>query len=298
MQLTGLHLLLTYRCNFECDHCFLWGSPRQSGTMTLSQIREILRQAKEHASIRSIYFEGGEPFLYYPILLKGIQLAHELGFETGIVSNGYWATTREDALEWLRPFAEALDSISVSSDLYHYSKELSQQAKNAEAAARKLGIALGFISIAQPDDRSAETGTGQLPEGVSGIKYQGRAVAKLAHLAEGKPWQSFTKCPYEDLREPGRVHADPFGHMHICQGISIGNLFEKSINEICKSYDTDMHPITGALRKGGPAELVQQHNLVPQEKYADACHLCDWARCELRPQFAEILTPSQMYGEF
>ena len=44
MELTGLHLLLTYQCNLECDHCFVWGSPWQSGTMTLQNVRE--RQAK------------------------------------------------------------------------------------------------------------------------------------------------------------------------------------------------------------------------------------------------------------
>ena len=298
MKLTGLHLLLTYRCNFECDHCFLWGSPRQSGTMSLVQIVEILRQAQEHSSIKSIYFEGGEPFLYYPILLKGIRLAKELGFETGIVSNGYWATTQEDALEWLRPFAGILDSISVSSDLYHYDEELSRQAQNAQYAARELGISLGFISIAQPDDGSAESGIGQLPEGMSGIKYQGRAAAKLADRIEGQPWQSFTECPYENLREPGRVHIDPFGHMHICQGISLGNIFETPITEICATYNPDTHPITGALLKGGPAELAKQYKLTPQQTYADACHLCDWARQELRPQFSQILAPDQIYGEF
>lgn len=298
MKLTGLHLLLTYRCNFECDHCFLWGSPWQSGTMTLEQIQKILQQAKDHSTIKSIYFEGGEPFLYYPILLKGIQLAAELGFETGIVSNGYWATTKEDALEWLHPFAETLGSISVSSDLYHYSEELSRQARNAQSAARELGIELGFISIAQPDDESVETGVGQLPEGWSGIKYQGRAAAKLANRVEGQPCQSFTGCPHEDLREPGRVHIDPFGNMHICQGISVGNIFKTPITEICESYDADEHPITGALLNGGPAELAERYKLSPQQKYADACHLCDWARRELRPQFSEILTPDQIYGEF
>ena len=298
MKLTGLHLLLTYRCNFECDHCFLWGSPRQNGTMTLKQIREILRQAQEHPSIKSIYFEGGEPFLYYPILLKGIQLASELGFETGIVSNGYWATTKEDALEWLRSLAKILDSLSVSSDLFHYSEELSRQAQNAQNAARKLGISLDFISIAQPEDDSAEVGIGQLPEGFSGIKYQGRAADKLADCVEGQAWQSFTECPYEDLREPGRVHIDPFGHMHICQGISLGNIFETPINEICTEYNAKTHPITGMLLKGGPAKLVERYGLSSKEKYADACHLCDWARRELRPQFSEVLTPNQIYGEF
>ena len=34
MKLSGLHLLLTCQCTFECDHCFVWGSPWQSGVMT------------------------------------------------------------------------------------------------------------------------------------------------------------------------------------------------------------------------------------------------------------------------
>jgi len=51
MQLTGLHLLLTYQCNFECDHCFIWGSPRQTGTFTLDQVEEVLRQARELGTV-------------------------------------------------------------------------------------------------------------------------------------------------------------------------------------------------------------------------------------------------------
>ena len=46
MKLTGLHLLLTYQCTFECDHCFAWGSPWQSGTLTLAATRDILEQAR------------------------------------------------------------------------------------------------------------------------------------------------------------------------------------------------------------------------------------------------------------
>ena len=84
MKLTGLHILLTYQCTYECEHCFVWGSPRQSGTLTLEQVEDILKQAKD-AGVESIYFEGGEPFLYYAILSKGVRLAAEMGFSVGIV---------------------------------------------------------------------------------------------------------------------------------------------------------------------------------------------------------------------
>ena len=79
MKLTGIHALLTYRCTFACDHCFVFGSPWQDGTMTLKDIRNMLQQAKDLGTVEWIFFEGGEPFLYYATLLKGVQEAVEMG---------------------------------------------------------------------------------------------------------------------------------------------------------------------------------------------------------------------------
>ncbi len=47
MKLEGLHILLTYQCTYECEHCFVWGSPWQTGALRLGQINQILEQAKE-----------------------------------------------------------------------------------------------------------------------------------------------------------------------------------------------------------------------------------------------------------
>ena len=296
MQLKGLHLLLSYQCTFECDHCFVWGSPFQEGVMTLENIRHILSQAQETGTVESIYFEGGEPTLFYPILIKGVQMARKMGFQVGIVSNSYWATNLEDAIEWLRPFVGLVDDLSVSSDLFHYSELLSQQARYATQAAERLGIPVGYISIAQPETAEAESSLGQLPLGQSGVMYRGRAAEKLAGLAAKRPWEEFIECPYENLRDPGRLHLDPFGHLHVCQGISIGNLYQEPLTEIWARYDPDTHPITGPILAGGPVELVRRYSLPHQETYADACHLCDQARRALRERYPEILGPDQMYG--
>ena len=116
--------------------------------MTLRAVRDILRQADETGGIEWIFFEGGEPFLYYPVLLVGVKEASSMGFRVGLVSNAYWATSEEDALEWLRPFAGLIEDLSISSDLFHFSEMLSQQAMNAAAAAERLDIPRGVISIA------------------------------------------------------------------------------------------------------------------------------------------------------
>lgn len=296
MELTGLHLLLTYQCTFQCDHCFVWGSPQQKGVMNLEQIHEILHQAREAESIDWIYFEGGEPFLYYPVLMRGVQMATAMGFRTGIVSNAYWATTQADALVWLKPFADLIEDLTISSDLYHYSEINSQQVRNAAAAAKELGIPLGTISVAQPEETNAALQVGQLPLGEAAVMYRGRATCELVPRATLRPWNKFNSCPHEDLHEPGRCHLDPYGNLHICQGVSIGNIFQRSLKEICNNYHPEAHPICGPLLAGGPMALVEEYNLPHAENYADACHLCYEARTKLRERFPNELTPDQMYG--
>jgi MoaA/NifB/PqqE/SkfB family radical SAM enzyme len=285
MKISGLHILLTYQCLFECDHCFVWGSPRQTGTLTLQQIELILGQARE-AGVEWIYFEGGEPFLFYAVLVEGVKLAAGMGFHVGLVSNAYWAKSVADAQEWLKPL-RALEDFTVSSDLYHGDECLSEQAQNALSAARWLGIPTGLISIGQPGGEGVDQGE---------VMYRGRAARALIGRADRKDYREFSACPHEDLRQPGRVHIDPLGNLHICQGIVIGNLFERPLKDLCKAYDPDLHPVCGPLLHGGPLALVEEYQVPHESSYADACHMCYSARLALRERFPEILTPDQIYG--
>jgi hypothetical protein len=296
VHLSGLHLLLTYQCNYSCEHCFVWGDPCQEGTMSLETISAILEQAATVPSVSSIYFEGGEPFLYYPILLRGVRMAAQKGYSAGVVSNGYWATTVEDALEWLQPFSGLVKDLSVSSDLYHESEPAGANAQCAAEAARRLGIPCGVISIARPEEHDAASVSGQLPPGKSRVMYRGRAAVELAGRAVQRNWREFTECPCEDFQEPGRLHVDPFGNLHICQGIVVGNILEAPLADICGGYDMDAHPVIASLHAGGPVELARRYDLPKRETYADACHMCYEARLMLRGRFADLLAPDQMYG--
>ena len=297
MELTSLHLLLTYKCTLACDHCFVWGSPYQDGTMTLDALSTILEQAGDLGTVESIYFEGGEPFLCYPVLVEGVRQAARLGFQTGIVSNGYWANSVEVALRKLAPMAGQLGVLIVSSDLYHWDDKFKHNYRNALTAAQELGIPCDVIEIDSPEAGIAEAPLGQLPPGVSGVMYRGRAAEKLVRWDSLHPWEQFTRCPYEDLREPGRVHLDPLGYVHLCQGISMGNVFQMPLAEICEKYDPGGHPVASPILRGGPAELCRAYGLSPDSCFADACHLCYRSREMLRSQLPEILAPDQVYGQ-
>ena len=120
----------------------------------------------------------------------------------------------------------------------------------------------------------------------------------LGSLSRGQCTSPGSASLREDFRDPGRVHLDPLGNLHVCQGVAIGNLFEKPLNEICAEFDVDTHPICGPLMSGGPVALVTEYGLPHESEYADACHLCYEARMALRERIPEILGPDQMYGEY
>jgi hypothetical protein len=188
-----------------------------------------------------------------------------------------------------------VDDLLISSDAYHGGMYATDRAALAAAAASQLGIPCSVISITEPETTQASP-TGQLPAGEHGVMYRGRAAAGLARRAVPQPWSQLDSCTFEDLRAPGRVHVDPYGYLHICQGIALGNLTQTPLRELCERYDPDAHPITGPLLAGGPAELVRGYGLPHAEAYADACHLCDHARHLLRGQYPAVLTPDEMYG--
>jgi len=297
MPLTEIHFLLTYRCNFECDHCFLYCSPNTSGTFTIQQVEEVLEEALKIGTIKMIYFEGGEPTLYYPLLLESVKRADQKGFEVGIVSNAYGALAEEDAHLWLDPLAEAgLSVLSVSDDTFHYGDDRDNPALIARRIGDQLQLNAFPICIDPPEVLDPEPGVkGQSLIG-GGAKFRGRAADKLTEGLPTRSWKELQECPYEDLVTPSRVHVDCYGNIQICQGISIGNFWERPLSEIMLEYNPDKHPICGPLNRMGPAGLIKEIGLETADEYVDECHACFSLRRNMINRFPDFLTPRQVYG--
>jgi len=295
-MLTGIHLLLTYTCLYECDHCFLYCSPNAEGTFTIEQISEVIAEAARIGTVEWTYFEGGEPFLFYPIMAVGMRMATSMNLKTGIVTNCYWATSIEDAKFWLDPLVEiGIHDLSLSDDSFHHGETGESPAKIAAAAAQKLGVKATTITIEKPAVRKPAGGKGDPVIG-GGAVFRGRAVDKLVEGLPTRPGDTFCECTREELVHPKRVHVDPFGHVHVCQGLSIGNMWESPLSEIMADYDAAAHPICGPLVKGGPAELARVYDIRLEGEFVDECHYCYLIRKALIDRFPEYLAPRQVYG--
>ena len=180
-MLTGVHILLTYQCTSECDHLFLLCSPGREGTFTIGQLRESLREIKRIKTVDTVYFEGGEPFLFYSVLLAGLRMVYDAGLQSGIVTNGYWATSPEDAEQWLRPMLDlGVADFSVSDDEFHSTKGKESSGAIAYRVAKKLGLPCAKICIKPPivsPDSDCSSAKGHPVTG-GGVLFKGRAAEK------------------------------------------------------------------------------------------------------------------------
>jgi hypothetical protein len=116
-QLLGL--AYTETCLFACDHCIREASPSRSGKMHIRDAKGYIRSADE-IGIPSVGITGGEPFLFFPEILKLVEFASGLGMETSVITSGYWAADPARAGEMLSKLAEkGLDVLGVSWDEFH-----------------------------------------------------------------------------------------------------------------------------------------------------------------------------------
>jgi hypothetical protein len=257
---------------------------------------KVLDQAKDLGTVDNVYFEGGEPFLFFPLLVEGIRRSNERGFSTGVVTNCYWATAEPDAELWLKPLADLeVSDLSVSSDTFHEGEEKDPNPEFAVGAARSLGLDEMVITIDPPTVCAAPDEKG-LPIVGGSVRFRGRAAVNLTEGLPRRPWTDFDECPDEDFFDPGRVHVDGHGNVHLCQGVLLGNVEQATLGEMLESYDPRSHPVIGPLVAGGPAELVRVYDLPHEDGYVDACHLCYEMRSALRARYPEHLGPPIAYG--
>jgi hypothetical protein len=296
-MLKSIHFLLTYTCLYECDHCFLYCGPQQSGTFTLDQVEDAISQGVE-AGIDSIYVEGGEPFLFYPLMVETLRLARGRGLSCGVVTNCYWAHSERDVELWLKPLLDiGLDDLSVSDDTFHSSDPEQSPAKLVHRVALAMGFPARSICIEEPVAITRDGSRKGEPIVDGDVVFKGRAVEKLSEGLPRRHYTCFTECVTEDLEKPSRIHLDPLGNVFVCQGLSIGNIWQKPLRKIMADYRPEEHPIVGPLVAGGPAELARRFGLPAGEDYVSDCHLCYLIRKKLLDQFPDHLCPKPVYGE-
>lgn len=148
--------MLTYRCNVSCAHCLVQASPHRKEWMKEEDVKTWLKELREYRNghIELIAITGGEPFYDFALLQSVSSYAHELGFIVTVVSNAFWASSEEKALEVLQKLP-SIDVLAVSTDQYHLPFIPIEYIRNAVKAAQQIDLHIE-VSLATENKESIE----------------------------------------------------------------------------------------------------------------------------------------------
>jgi len=302
MKPSGIHLLLTYKCNASCEHCFLNCGPGRSGTIPIDLVRKYAGDAADAPYVNHFFIEGGEPFLHPGLLREAVGEIIGRGYWLGVLTNAFWASSDARASEVLEPLAAAgLGSLGISTDAWHERFVPVEYAERAARIAGGLGIDADLMVCS--GGPGGETVIDRLREDgfdayTSGVVCRGRASVSAECQVNNHPWDRLTECS-ASFGGNSRVHLGPDGHIHLCQGLLTGfDARNEPLADIFARFDPAAHPLAAALERGGPAalaDLAMEHGYKPRAGYTDGCQLCFEARRYLIGFYPRLIGPPEIY---
>jgi hypothetical protein len=323
-------LILSYQCMAECRHCMYGCSPRWRDWISEEELERLLGRlagkiepapyGPESVGLNhGLHFTGGEPFLDFDLLLKGTEIARELGIpSTFVETNCFWCTrddTTRDKLEQLR--AAGLRGIMISVNPYYLEFVPFERTERGIRIAREVfeenamiyqwDYYLAFRKLAirgkLPLEAYLERVKGEDLATRVEMFLSGRAVYSLGALYPGHPPELFfdEPCRPPFLRN-WHNHFDNYGNWiaGYCGGISLGRW--RDLDELLeRGVDPDRRPILGYLADQDFRGLLSLAEDLGYERspdgYISKCHLCLDVRRHLSAQERfEELAPREFYS--
>ena len=294
-------LLLTYKCDAECEFCYYNCSPKQGGLMPVEMAINCRRSLKELAGdTAKIHITGGEPFIYWERLVEILQEGKKCNLNPVdmIETNGCWANDKgiiKDRLKTLDglginrlkiscdPFHQEYVDIELVRRLAHIAKEL--LGENRVLVRWEKYLETPQAKLTTEHAETAEKKFQKERRYIEALKdypcrFTGRAGGRIAELVAKDTVEQISKSNCRDafLSAKG-VHIDPFGNVFsgTCSGIIVGNVAKTNLDEIWRNWKPENDFIIERLFQKGPAGLLDETvkaGYIPFEKYAGKCHLC------------------------
>ncbi len=143
------------RCNIKCEHCVASNEIIKNAKMELDTARTVISEMAR-SNVAGISFTAGEPFLYIDDICELVRLCEKNGIYSRIVTNGFWAKTREQSdiiVSRLKLFG--LSQLRISYSRWHKKNIRQDNIINAAASCEKqdLDYFISFVTdFSEHDD--------------------------------------------------------------------------------------------------------------------------------------------------
>lgn len=111
-----LTLITTYKCSAACNNCCFECNPNRDEMLPLAvAISHIDSAVSTYKDLQVVVLTGGECFLNMTYLLSLIKHIHSHNLTCRVVTNGFWAKSKEIAVKLLSECKKSgLDEINFS----------------------------------------------------------------------------------------------------------------------------------------------------------------------------------------
>lgn len=217
--------------------------------------------------VKAIAITGGEPFCEFETTQAIASRARQLGLLVTVVTNAFWAESRQRAVEMIRA-VHGICAIAFSYDAYHEEFVRIERLEHAVMAAVELGIPYQipvctesttseeYVEVVERIKRFADA---QKIRTV--LTYSaGRASAGVAPSADAaEPCDSACSVAAAPMIFPnGRVMGciGPLANLQYHHPLELGNLREERVQSILDRAETNA--ILHALRVWGPRKILEE----------------------------------------
>ena len=295
-------IILSYRCHSGCKHCLYNCGPQwEKEPMSAETLREALEAVTVWPRTPQVHLTGGEPFLFFDLLLEGARIATELGITCYVETSASWCIDEAEAVERFQALREAgLGAVLISCSPFHAERIPPIRTMRAIHAAlkvfgpqRTIVYLPDFIQIVQRFDVERPTPlsryeeefgperAGQILWGGYGLISGGRAGYQLGHLVPRYQAEAFVvhTCAQE-LLYAHHSHFDLYGNYisGFCGGLTVGGWY--NLPQLLADFQAGNYlPLIKVLIERGPYGLCefaqQEYGYEPlPEGYTGKCHLC------------------------
>ncbi len=303
MNIRRVEFMATKRCNANCKHCSvpINSDPSEKGHLDIGAIKKCYTFLVENYPISSTMVYGGEPLLSIDNIIELFGVASEYKIPIiDLITSGFisFKESKDSVYDVVDKLSNSgVKRILLSVDAFH------QERIPVEYVEWFLDrvIQLDFCEIllhpawliSKEDDNSFNLRTHEILDtmsskyhiGISDGNYiipSGSNKQNIGFYYNAKEIHMDQKCgeiPYTNpLDKITSVRILPNGNLNICRGMTIGNVFEQSIEKILETYSPNYSQISSTLySKGvqGIYELAKEYGTIINPKdYYGICDLC------------------------
>lgn len=225
------------RCNIRCEHCVAADEIPDYRTMEQGQAVRIISEMA-HAGVGGISFTAGEPFIYFKEMTQLLSRCHEHGIYTRVVTNGFWAKTKEQSETLVFELRKSgLSQLRLSYSRWHQKNVDRANILNAALACKRLGLDY-FISFVTDFSEEDDQGEAFLRENnlkffPEPLIYGGRAES-FDRRALFTDYQA-NCCPMNPYLSPDLdmyACCDAGSHFKNTNFFHLGNLKENTVEQL------------------------------------------------------------------